>query len=222
MTIFFKIIKITRGALLSTNPARGKNLNLIRPSTLSHIYSQTKGKGKIKRKQWWISELLLLLQKWLLLCQLWLALAHGDLHALYLDPPGKVWNPEISPSTKHVILGSVESRLAPSQWKLKSRPWKQRMTVNTLTLLLNAVTERGWKQLWLCVYGNCCWKWRRTKIWTLVWKFSLSVISPPAVPVVFPVKLKSKNILDISECCTCWCQGWSQRGHMFIFPKTHR
>lgn len=75
-----------------------------------------KGKKKKRRELLWISVRLLLL-KLAMWCQLWLALAHGHFHGLYLDPAGRVWNPEISLSTKHVIMRSVELRLASGQWK---------------------------------------------------------------------------------------------------------
>lgn len=121
------------------------NLDLILSSILSLIYSQAKKKkSKLPRMSFLLLQLKLALQ-----CQPWLVLAHGHFHALYLDPPGTVWNPEISLSTKHVILRSVELKLASGQWRLKSRPWKQRTTVNILTLFLNAVCRRllSWKLL---------------------------------------------------------------------------
>lgn len=73
-------------------------------------------------------------------CQAWLALAHSRFHAQYWDSPGIVWNSEISLSTKYVILS-----VAASQWRLKSRIRKQRMTFFCGHIL--SVT--------VCFYGNC-------------------------------------------------------------------
>lgn len=123
---------------------QAENLDLILPGVLSLIYS--KGRGE---KLLWISARLLL--KLALQCQPWLALAHGHFHALYLDPAGTVWNPEISLSTKHVILRSVELRLASGQWKLKSTPWKQRMAINIHTLSLNTL-KWGFESCRSCVW----------------------------------------------------------------------
>lgn len=114
--------------------------NHARPNSFQHIEPHLFISKGVGGKLLWISLLLLLLLlKLALQCQPWLVLAHGHFHALYLDPPGTVWNREISLSTKHVILSSVELRLASGQRRLKSRPWKQRKTVNILTLLLNTL-----------------------------------------------------------------------------------
>lgn len=43
-------------------------------------------------------------------CQAWLALAHGDFHGLYQDPPGTVWSPEISAFAACGPEGGVWSR----------------------------------------------------------------------------------------------------------------